>query len=240
MIVVTSTAKHAATALDCAESVRSQRGTPTPHAHWFACADAFTLERATGPDTHAFPAPRGALENLIAMWCDLDPADIVVHLDGDDWLPDDGTLARVAGTYSDEDVWMAYGSFERSDGVRDFIWDGAFGMRYRPGTSPRLQRWRASHLKTFRAGLVQRLIAEHPAYLRDERGELFDTCLDRAVMLPLLELAGERYAVAQDVRCVYSWRGDVHTPAHVAKREAADRQRIHSMPPLQPLAVRPW
>ena len=239
MIVVTSTARKAATALDCAESVRTQT---EPHAHWFACADGFTLERATGQGTHAFPAPRKALTNLIDMWLACDDADIIVHLDGDDWLPDDQTLARVAGTYAAADApWLAYGSFERSDGIRDHVWDGAFGLRYAPGAGPRAQRWRASHLKTFRAGLVKRLIAEHSNYLRDHTGAWFDTCLDRAVMLPLLELAGERYAVAPDVRCVYHYAANAQhqTNAH-EHREAVDRQRIHCMPALPALTERPW
>jgi hypothetical protein len=235
VIVVTSTAKKAATALDCAESVRVQT---EPHAHWFACADGFTLERATGRNTHAFPAPRKALTNLVDMWLQCAPEDVIVHLDGDDWLPDDATLARVAGTYAAGDAWLSYGSFERSDGVRDFVWDGAFGLRY--DGSPRAKRWRASHLKTFRAGLVQRLIADHPAYLRDGSGDLFDTCLDRAVMLPLLEMAGERYAVANDVRCVYHYRGDAHVTVAHEHRETIDRNRIHAMPALAPLTERPW
>lgn len=234
MIIVTSTARHAETAVKCAESVRGQT---QYHAHWFACADGYTYDRAVGPGTHAFTSTRLALPNLVDMWLACDPADVVVHLDGDDWLPDDRVLERVAADYASDAVWLTYGSFERSDGVRDFVWDGAFGMPYGLHAPVRHQRWRASHLKTFRAGLVQHLIRHHGAHLHDSGGALYDTCLDRAVMLPLLELAGSRHRVATDVRCVYHWRGAAHQPP---EREAVDRDRIHSTPALKPLTERPW
>jgi hypothetical protein len=237
VIVVTSTAAHAETAVDCAESVRTQT---EPHAHWFACADAFTLERAQGRDTHTFLSAKPCLANLIDMWLQCDDADVIVHLDGDDWLPDDRVLERVAADYASDRVWLTYGSFERSDGVRDHVWDSAFGLAYEINNPVRQQRWRASHLKTFRAGLVKRLIHTAGECLLDLRGFLFDTCIDRAVMLPLLELSGTHYRVANDVRCVYHWRGAEHVTAPQMRRENLDRTRIHMMRPLAALTERPW
>lgn len=239
MIVVTSTARSAPTAVDSAESARAQRD--TLFAHWFACADPATLELAKGPGTQAFLSPKSALENLIDMWLDCAPADVIVHLDGDDWFPHDHVLASVAADYQSPDVWLTYGRFVRSDDVIDSDWDPNFGTRYDDDASPRIQRWRASHLKTFRAGLVQHVIREHGQYLRDARGNLFDHCLDRAVMFPLLELAGERYVVAPDIRCVYNY--DAHAANMSAReryRERIDLQRIHGMPPLAPLEAAPW
>lgn len=241
MIVVTSTAKGAPTASDCVESVRTQRACP-PFVHRFACADEFTYERAQGPRVDAFLAPRTALENLIAMWLACAPDDVIVHLDGDDWLPHDRTLASVAADYADPDVWLVYGRFVRSDDVLDSDWDPNFGQRYDARSPVRLQRWRASHLKTFRAGLVQHLIGKHPEYLHDARGVLFDSCLDRAVMLPLLELAGPaRYRCASDIRCVYHFDAHAATKSNrEAYRETIDLHRIHGAPPLATLEGPAW
>lgn len=241
MIVVTSTALRAPTATDCVESVRAQRECP-PFVHRFACADGFTLERATGNGTDAFLSPRKALENLVDMWLACSPDDVIVHLDGDDWLSHDRVLSSVAADYADPNCWLTYGRFIRSDDVLDAYWDPSFGTRYEAGEPVRAQAWRASHLKTFRAGLVQHLIRHHDAFLRDARGALFDTCLDRAVMLPLLELAGPaRYRAAPDIRCVYHYDAHAANATHRERfRETIDRQRIHGFAPLTALEGATW
>jgi hypothetical protein len=239
-IVVTSTARRAPTATDCVESVRAQRECP-PFVHCFACADDYTLELANGFGTDAFLSPVPALENLVGMWSKCAPDDVIVHLDGDDWLPHDRVLSSVAADYVDPNCWLTYGRFIRSDDVLDADWSPDFGTRYDARDSPRVQRWRASHLKTFRAGLVQTLIRDYPDHLRDARGVLYDTCLDRAVMLPLLELAGERYRCAPDIRCVYHYDAHAAGQSHRERfREMLDAQRIHGYPPLTKLEGPTW
>tara|TARA_R100000951_G_scaffold116507_2_gene128674 strand:+ start:239 stop:2218 length:1980 start_codon:yes stop_codon:yes gene_type:complete len=46
--------------------------------------------------------------------------DIVIQVDGDDWLPDDEVFERVLRNYDDPDVWLTYGQFEYSDGRPGF------------------------------------------------------------------------------------------------------------------------
>jgi hypothetical protein len=130
-------------------------------------------------------------------------------------------------------VWLTYGSFVCDDGQRDWQWHAAFGRRYEG--PPRALAWRASHLKTFRAGLVQRIPY---TYLQDRTGLAFTTCLDRAVMFPLLDMAGERYAVATDPLVVYH-RGHGASERGTL-RESLDLAEIHGMAPLPRLSERPW
>ena len=42
--------------------------------------------------------------------------DVVIQVDGDDWLPDNEVFERVIRNYDDPDVWLTYGQFEYSDG----------------------------------------------------------------------------------------------------------------------------
>jgi glycosyltransferase involved in cell wall biosynthesis len=185
VIIVTSTAKDAVGyAGKCAASVRSE---PTPHEHWFTVVDDETAEEAGGEGATVIRSSACCLTNLLYMWRRADPSDIIVHLDGDDQLTP-GALGRVAHMYERDDVWLTYGSFVRDDGVPDWIWHSHFGRRY--VAPPRIDPWRASHLRTFRAGLMQKI---PESYLVRPSGEPYTSCLDLVVMYCLLEMAGERY-----------------------------------------------
>ena len=46
--------------------------------------------------------------------------DVVIQVDGDDWLPDNEVFERVIRNYDDPDVWLTYGQFEYSDGRPGF------------------------------------------------------------------------------------------------------------------------
>jgi hypothetical protein len=55
--------------------------------------------------------------------CDDD--EIIVTVDGDDWLADDDVLKRLNAVYSSDEIWMTYGQFQwSSSGVRG--WAQAF------------------------------------------------------------------------------------------------------------------
>lgn len=222
--------------------------------HYFAAPDYPTFSAACdtlGAGGYGSYSSAGQIENLIALIAPLDPTTIVIHLDGDDELTP-GAVERVAREYENPDVWLTYGSFVRSDGVRDRDWDPAFGTRYeccqpgRPSTpnvqryigGPREQRWRASHLRTFRAGLFHRISA--PYYTDRITGQQFRTCVDRALMLPMIEMAGERYSVITEPLCWYNYAHDQTMTAKQRAEETRDRLQIHGMAPLGPLARRPW
>jgi len=87
--------------------------------------------------------------------------DIVVHLDGDDWLYDDTVLEQLNDYYNRKDCWMSYGGFvcwngedtpklpyPQSTEYSDFIHDHKL---YRKDI------WRASHMRTYRGSLLKAL-----------------------------------------------------------------------------------
>lgn len=209
--------------------------------HLYAAPDYPTFAAACdtlGPGGYGAYSSVSQIENLIALIGPQSPETIVIHLDGDDELTP-GAVERVAREYENPSVWLTYGSFRRSDGVRDCVWHPYFGRRYSPAPgSARSTAWRASHLRTFRAGLFHRIPIQ---YVHDRiSGRHFRTCVDRALMLPMIEMAGERYSVIQDVLCVYNYDHDRSVSAAEREVEARDCEVIHAMRPLAPLAVRPW
>ena len=244
-IIVTSTAKDAVGyAHRCTDSVRAAvRQTPASVRHIYSAADEATASDALstgGPQLEVRLSKSPALVNLLRMWSACQPTDIIVHLDGDDRLTP-RALVRVLDLYRDPNVWLTYGSFTRDDGILDYVWLPSFGQRHAYDVDPRKDSFRASHLKTFRAGLVQHLITHHRDYLTSVHdGQLFDTCLDLAVMFPLLDLAGERYAVSQTVNVVYSY---LHSEFAKGKRHAQTRRDdadIRARPRLPQLTERNW
>ena len=65
----------------------------------------------------------------------------------------------------------------------------------------RKDKWRASHLRTFKYKLWKKLNQED---LKDEDGVYYTMTYDQAIMLPLLEMAGNRSFFVSDVLHVYN------------------------------------
>ena len=65
----------------------------------------------------------------------------------------------------------------------------------------REDRWRASHLKSFKYVLWKNLDIED---LKDANGNFYKTAYDQAFMLPLLEMSSERSAYLSDVLYTYN------------------------------------
>ena len=115
--------------------------------------------------------------------------DIVVLLDGDDWLAVGDALSHVNECYRRWGCWVLYGQFCQPDGrygaAHPYADEGDFKRA-------RSDPWMATHLKTFRAGLYHKIGEQDPewAALKDRRGEWVRMAHDHAVMFPLMELAG--------------------------------------------------
>jgi hypothetical protein len=233
IVVVSTAANQPDAARRCVTSVMAEKVEQI-----FLCPDKATFlaaDAVAAPLCDFWMGPYGQVENVERAVRSLAPDTIVIHLDGDDELTP-GAVARVEQEYEDQNVWLTYGSFRRSDGVRDRAWHEPFGMRY--GSRPRQERWRASHLRTFRAGLFH---AIPRSYLIDpQTGSYFRTCVDRAIMLPMIEMAGERYSVIQDVLCIYNHDHDRSMNEAERAEESRTRNAVHSMPALAPLGYRPW
>lgn len=228
----------------CIQSVQRQTYPHWSHAVVDAQSNDFTVRtaRAQAKLTQAPPSTqvsvnkkrKAALENCWEIWRDLPPEEVIVWLDGDDWLATDSALDILARTYaSPGEPWLSYGQFMMATG------EVGFASPYAPGENPRRTHWRATHLKTFRAGLVHKL---EPKLLHKPDGSWCDLAIDKAVMYPLLDLAGERHAFISQILYVYNAKASwwACQPEHERQKELNEVYRMQDLPPLPRLTERPW
>jgi glycosyltransferase involved in cell wall biosynthesis len=122
--------------------------------------------------------------------------DIIVEVDGDDWLPDSYVFERIKKLYDDKDVWIANGSFQYSSG------QPGFSSPQTNFDNLRNSVFTASHIRTWRAFLWRNIKEED---LRDENGNYWQWSGDLCFMFPMLEMAGEtHYRFMKDVNYVYN------------------------------------
>ena len=142
----------------------------------------------------------GALNNI----CNLlnkrikEPSKTVdLLVDGDDYLYSEDVLNILKEKYIQTNCLITYGSHMSSKGVQ--------GKQY-----PRLIRefnlfrkyfWYASHLRTFRHDLW---LAVNPQDLLNKKQQYFSVAWDLAIMLPMLEMAGERQEFISEVLYAYN------------------------------------
>lgn len=112
--------------------------------------------------------------------------DIIITVDGDDWLSNKDVLMYLNEVYQDANVYMTYGQYEPlSHGYHNYC---------KPINDFRTYRkhgyWVASHLRTFKRK-VWNLIKDED--LRDSDGEYYKFGSDAAWMYPLLEICGSKH-----------------------------------------------
>jgi glycosyltransferase involved in cell wall biosynthesis len=135
------------------------------------------------------------LKNLDDLIPTFDDEDIVVELDGDDFLLFDNVLERVSNFYKDKNVWLTNGSFMYTNGVQ------GFSSEANPDTV-RNDAFTFSHLRTWKAFLWKAIPKD---YFMDIDGTYFKSAPDVAYTIPLLELSGkEHYRYNPEIVYVYN------------------------------------
>jgi len=126
----------------------------------------------------------------------VDDNELLIEVDGDDYLPDPFVFERINAVYKDENIWVANGSFVYHTGHHGFA-------------SPqidldnlRTSRFTASHIRTWRAFLWRSIKEED---LRDENGNYWQWSGDLCFMFPMLEMAGRKhYKFMNEINYVYN------------------------------------
>jgi glycosyltransferase involved in cell wall biosynthesis len=141
----------------------------------------------------------GALYNIIngINIISDDPEDIIVLVDGDDWLVDSHVLEHLKTVYDTFNVWLTYGQY------KDL-------RRGRQGCSQALKStknyrkvpWITSHLRTFKKHLWDRIKDED---MKDKNGFYYSMTWDMAIMYPMIEMAGlSRIKFVEKILYVYN------------------------------------
>lgn len=131
----------------------------------------------------------GGTYNHIRFFDSIEDNEILVLVDGDDWLFDDSVLDNLNNFYNEKDVWMTYGKF--------YAWDGEYATEANPQNTPfpefvhdnklyRLDTWRSSHLRTYKGFLVKAI--DKQDFISKIDNKLFNHAADLALAFPCLEM----------------------------------------------------
>lgn len=128
----------------------------------------------------------GPVANIDRVVRACDPGSIVILVDGDDFLAHDQVLSRINTIYQDPDVWVTWGQFLRfPHGTTGFC--TPIPTEIVSANAFRDYPFVASHLRTFYAGLYQRI---RLVDVKDSNGNFFRIAGDCAQMFALQEMAG--------------------------------------------------
>jgi glycosyltransferase involved in cell wall biosynthesis len=120
----------------------------------------------------------------------IQPDDIIVEIDGDDWLLHPFVLQYLNQIYQQDNIWMSYGQYIHYP-------SGELGghcylhldSQVDATNSYRMYTFPYSHLKTYKAFLLDQVT---DADLMDpETGNYFNAAADFALCMPLVEMAGK-------------------------------------------------
>lgn len=168
---------------------------------------------------------RGATYNYFENSNYIEDNDIVIHLDGDDWLIDETVLERLNNLYNETDCWMTYGGMVAWDGVNthiahpqntqytDFVHEHKYYKR---------DMWRASHLRTYRGFFFKSLDKKVLKTLKTN--EYYWHASDLAFQYAYMEMCGkERIQVVDFFTYVYNQ--DASIAQRTRQREASDNHQ---------------
>lgn len=144
-----------------------------------------------------------ALQNIYDLIKSSEPSpnDVIVVLDGDDWFTNSHVLGTLNEIYQKERCWLTYGSFVNYPQGHIGPEASEYPVSIISSNSFRTDQWRASHLKTFQYFLWDQINLND---LKDQSGKFYEVSYDQAMMLPMMEMSGNRIKYVPQVLCVYN------------------------------------
>lgn len=146
----------------------------------------------------------GALANLYRMIHSCRDEEIVLTVDGDDWLAHNEVLSLINETYSTGEVWFSHGT------VKEHPWGHVAWSEPVPPHLIALNAYREfkcpSHLRTFYAWLFKKIKLDDFLY----QGSFYPMTWDMAIMYPLGEMAGERHAFIKEPIYIYNMENAIN------------------------------
>jgi glycosyltransferase involved in cell wall biosynthesis len=119
-----------------------------------------------------------------------DDENVLVFIDGDDWLYDDTVLEKLNEVYQSKNYWMTYGRMIcYPSGEEGNPQNTSYGKEVHDHNLYRRDYWRASHLRTFKWHLYKQIRIESMIY--SKTGEYYFHAEDLATSYPCLEMSPE-------------------------------------------------
>lgn len=165
------------------------------------------------------------IQDAFERFCE-DPEEIIVSLDGDDWLASPRSLEIVNDCYNQTGCLITYGSYkEYPSGHR-----GKFSRKVSEQTqkerSFRKAPWTTSHLRSYKYKLWEKI--DKRDFL-DFDGKHYKKTCDLALMYPMLEMAGNRVEFIEEMIYVYNTLNDLNDHKTGHEEQLRIERRIRSL-----------
>jgi len=144
-----------------------------------------------------------ALRNIYEAIAFSSPSDedVIVTVDGDDWLATKSSLSRVATYYKERNALVTHGSYIEYPSMQKGTFSRDIPKEVVSQNAFRQAPWVSSHLRTWKASLWKKIKKES---LLDDSGEFYPMTYDMAIMFPLLEMSGDRTFFIPEVLYCYN------------------------------------
>lgn len=162
--------------------------------------------------------------------------DIIVEVDGDDWLSSTFVLQYLDEVYQDSNVWMTFGQYQ---GWPAGNLGGHYNMTINAHCDDnnlyRQYPFPYSHLKTYKYWLFNKI--DRKDLIDPETEEIFSKAWDHALCLPMVEMAGRLHCRrVEDILYVLNRHPDLQNEGSIFESEQkATELRIRSNPPYNKL-----
>ena len=162
----------------------------------------------------------------------IEPEDIIVEVDADDWLLHPFVFDYLNQAYQDPNIWMSYGHYiEYPSGKVG----GHFNMYLPDDNNIRQNPFAYSHLKTYKAWLFDKVPREY--LINPETGKYWNITADFAMCMPMVEMAGKDRIIRFDQPIYVYNSGDDSGSESKSRLEEQKRveKLIRNLKPLEKL-----
>jgi glycosyltransferase involved in cell wall biosynthesis len=178
----------------------------------------------------------GPHENYYNMIHSCRDDEIIIIVDGDDWIHDSQVLNHLSEVYKNPNVWITYGQYEEYP-------SGKVGCCQQipeeviKNNSIRSYKWVTSHMRTFYAWLYKKIKYEDLIF----DGKFVKRAGDYAIMFPMVEMAGLHSRFIPEILYVYNRANENNygKPLGNAFASVQERHRVcaelKKHPPYDPL-----
>ena len=145
-----------------------------------------------------------ALKNIYDTIESLNPDndDVVILLDGDDWLASKNVFNIINDVYNRSDCWMTYGSYMEYPSKKRGQFSKQIPKNVIDESLYRTSAWCSSHLRTFKCGLWRKIKKED--LINPTTGRFGKAAWDLAFMFPMLEMSSHKAEYVKDILYVYN------------------------------------
>lgn len=176
---------------------------------------------------------RGAMANWYTTIHSCRDEEIVVQLDGDDWLAHQGVLAYINKIYTENNIWMTYGQFiEYPSHVIGYAYSKSFSDTViATNTFRKVGQLPISHLRTFYAWLFKAIKLQDMLY----QGNFYTMAWDKVMMAPMIEMAAHHFFCVPEVLYVYNNANPINDHRVNKNLQHSLAWYVLNLPPYEPL-----